>query len=493
MRGWWLTLALLPAAGCALDSPTVSCGGPDDCRLPLVCCAGGLAVTFSGFTGPTCLPQVECVAGGGTYAAFFPEGAPCGRVPGAEVCEAGLSCCNKTLTCQSEAACEAAPVPPEVAASSAPVACGGDRDCAEGICCGISWSTRDGTCRGVADCAADNGIVTPRPDAGVPVDAGPGPTPDGGVAPGLADMICEAAYCTSDGPLPPNGAQRVACKQAFESGLDALGRSGLSATQACLDAVVASRTLCQFLFHWRDEVVPAVAPNLIPFPGDCYAPARTQPLAGPACDRLVGCGVVSDRDACVGWLGGLTHDALVRVAEATSCNLDGDALGFAGQPLLGKCTEDAHCPVGTTCATALAPGGVCTILGCTDPGPCTALGGACEAGLCTLRCNPRQQNVQARRAVKQACNARVVANGRPTDLGCGLQASGQGACLPAVDPDLCMGGLEPLVGPGYGPLQHGYRCAAVTTSTLTLFKPVPGAGPWGPEPPAARGSAWAPA
>ncbi|MCA9555614.1 MAG: hypothetical protein KC933_36630, partial [Myxococcales bacterium] len=448
----FLLAAALPAAGCALESPTVSCTGAQDCLLPLVCCAGGLAVEYGGFSGPTCLAQAECVAGGGSSAAFFPEGAPCGRVAGAEACEAGLVCCEKTLTCQTESGCQAAPVAPEVTPGEAAV-CGGDSDCAEGICCGISWIQREGACRGVADCAAANGIVTPRPDAGV--SGAPDAGVDGGVEASLAEQICEAAFCLPTGEKAPSGAEREACKQAFDTGVDALGRGGLSPSQACLDAVSASRALCPYLFHWRDQVVPAVAPNLPVFPGDCYAPALTQPLAGPACDQLVACGVVADRAACVGWVGGLTHDALVRVAEVASCALDRDALGFAGQPLLGKCTEDAHCPAGTACEPALAPGGVCTLLGCADPGPCSALGGVCAGGLCTLACNPRQQNVLARRAVKQACNTRVVADGRPADLGCGLQATGGAVCLPAVDPDTCVGGLEPLAGPGYGPLEHG--------------------------------------
>lgn len=482
MRFAGLLLSLVVVAGCSLDSPTVACSGPSDCRLPLVCCAGGLAVSSEGFTGPTCLSKETCVAGGGSYTAFFPEGAPCGRVAGAEPCAQGLSCCNKTLTCETEGSCGQAPVPPEVMSASPAPACGGDSDCAQGICCGISWTQRDGACRSVADCAQLNGILTPRPDAGLPPDAGPGPNVDAGTSPNLAEQICEVAYCDPAGPASPNTTQRANCKTAFETGIDALGRPGLTANQACLDAVTASRGLCRYVFHWRDTISPEPDRSLPVLPGDCYAPNLAQPLAGVACDNLVACGGVTDKPACVLWLGSLTHDTLVRLAEATACPLDADALGFAGQPLLGKCTEDSHCPAGTQCATTLAPGGVCTILGCNETGLCTDLGGVCEAGLCTQACNPRQQNVQARRAVKQACNARVFAGGLPSDLGCGLQPSGRGACLPGVDPASCPQGLEALAGPGYGPLPHGYQCAQVRTSTLALFSPcsVPELG--GPNP-----------
>jgi len=439
-------------------------------------------VTTFGFSGPTCLSKASCEAGGGGYASFFPEGAPCGRVAGAEACAAGLVCCNKTLTCATEAACEAAPVPPELAVSAEPIACGGDSDCAQGICCGISWTQRDGVCSGVADCAAGNGIVTPRPDAGVVMDAGPQDPPDAGGPPPLVEQICEAAFCEGRGPKVPSAFEKQACAAAFAAGTDALGRSGLVASPACLDAVSASRGVCRYVLAWRDGVVPAVQGGLPVFPGDCYSPALTHPLAEPACATLEGCGLVSDRAACAGWLGGLTHDTLVRIAEAPDCALDADALGFAGRPLLGKCTEDAHCPAGATCEADLAPGGVCTILGCADPGACAELGGACAAGVCTLTCNPHITNVQARRTVKQSCAARVHADGRPSDFGCARQGSGQGVCVPAADPEACMGGLEPLRGQGYGPLEHAFVCGAVSTSTLTLFSRCPVPGPGGPNP-----------
>ncbi len=452
------------AAGCSLKDPTVPCAGPDDCLLPLVCCQGGGAVDLVGATGPVCLSRELCAAGGGDYTPFFPEDAPCGRAASGEGCAPGLVCGDRTLTCLAADTCASRPTPPDVTYDDG-ATCGADVDCpGGGVCCGIDWIARDGQCASVAQCGATNGIVVPQRDGGV---SSPDAGSDGGVVASLAQRICERAFCDVRGEAPPNNAQRNACVDMFASGTDGEGRTGVVASEACLAAVEASRGLCGVAFRWRDVVVPEVNRTQPVLPGPCYAPMPTQPLASSACATLVDRGLTNDVAACATWVSSLSHDLLSRFTGATT-PLDPLELGYAARPLLGRCTEDAHCPYGATCLRDLAPGGVCTVPSCRANATCTNLGGVCDGDFCTLACNPMLTNVAARQVPAGQCSARIPLDGEPRQLACAARISG-GVCVPALDPSACVSGAEPLDDMGVGAVTGAYQCSLTTTSTRALF------------------------
>lgn len=465
----WVALVWLAVAGCSLKDPTVTCAGPEDCLLPLVCCLGGGAPDLTDVGAPVCLSRDLCLAGGGDYASFFPEDAPCGRAASGEACAAGLVCCDRTLTCLGADACAAAPIPADVTYAET-VSCGADVDCPRGgVCCGIDWIARDGYCASVAECGAANGVVVPRRDGGVAIDAGT----DGGVISTLAERICERAYCDVRREIPPNNTQRTSCLAMFDEGIDGEGRGGVVASEACLAAVEASRGLCGVAFHWRDVIVPAVDRTRPVLPGPCYQPLPSQPLAPAACATLADRNLVTDVSACTTWISSLSYDLLSRLAGATT-PLDPLELGYAARPLLGRCAEDAHCPDGATCLPDLANGGVCTVPSCSRSSMCINLGGVCDADFCTLACNPMLTNVAARQVPAGQCSARIPLDGEPRQLACAARIAG-GVCVPALDPAACTEGAEAFDDPALGVVVGAYECSLTTTSTLALFsRCVPG-------------------
>ncbi len=188
------------AACSQLEKPSKPCDSADDCAPPFVCCSSFYYISLNNFSGPTCSVRWECP---NEYLPFLPEGAPCGRggdrVNGDD-CRSGTYCCPTSLTCESEPTCSAKTPQASVPEPSATIACLADTDCAAGmVCCGISYSDRDGTCRPIAACGLDNGISVPIGGG----DAGVGPS-DGGEPASLAGAICDEAYCDENGPRDPN-------------------------------------------------------------------------------------------------------------------------------------------------------------------------------------------------------------------------------------------------------------------------------------------------
>ncbi len=426
-----LVLSALTATACSLNGPTAPCTAADDCLLPLVCCRDSLALTIESLEGPHCVPRATCVAGGGSYLPNLPAGAPCRRSAADEQCADGLVCCDRNLTCTTEAACTAAPLPPETPGSEA--ACGADSECSAGICCGIDWERRDGRCADVRSCAAGRGISVPAADASVS-DAGGA---DAG-GPDLVGAICQAAYCTDRGGRPPNAAELAACREAFANGTDALGRSGLAVTPACLAAVEASRGLCAPLLRWRDVARPNGVNYQQPvLPGPCYAPAPTAPaVAAAACARLMSCGLVTDAADCERQVASLDHDALSRVADSTGCAFGNARFGTLGPSLFGRCASAGDCPAGLSCVPELARGGLCVPTGGCDASACGLLGGVCFQGYCTLACNADVTSGNQRETVRMQCNGRVEPMGRPGELACFRTAEG-GRCVSAPELDAC--------------------------------------------------------
>lgn len=438
-------------AGCPqLDKPTVSCASADDCRAPLVCCTSGYYLTLNDFTGPTCGPRWECP---GEFMPFLPAGAPCGRAPAVagETCKAGLVCCASTLTCATDAECAAAPAPTSVD-PAAPVACYADGDCGGGqVCCGIDFSARDGTCRGVAACAALQGIEVPQPDGGMS-------TSDGGPAANLGPQICDALYCDTSGPRAPTAQERAVCVQAF-------GNGALLATPACLEAVQASRSYCEHVLRPRGTALPDALPVV---PAACrVAAVPADADAEAACAVLSACGELGTTtpEACARHLSGLGYDALSRVAQVTGCRFPSARLGVA--PTLTpatRCRVDADCPNTYSCRAQDTSSGIC-IKPCRSENDC-GVGASCLNRHCYAECPPLEDTNRA--VVEAACGARIILDG-PAELACvptaGVGGASKGACVPVPRADQCALGTDPVFNSNGG-RTLGFECATATTGSV---------------------------
>ena len=456
MRRALLALSLLPLVGCPqLDKPTVSCARADDCRAPLVCCTGGYYLMLNDFTGPTCGPRWECP---GDFMPFLPAGAPCARAPAVpgETCKAGLVCCASTLTCAAAEDCAAAPAPTSVDPAS-PLSCYADSDCSDGqVCCGIDFDSRDGTCRGLAACAALQGVQVPQPDAGGMSMA------DGGTA-SLGPQICDALYCDASGPRAPATDERELCLQAFTSG-------ALLATSACLEAVQASRSYCEHALRPRGTAARGALPVV---PAACRLdPVPEDPDAVAACAVLASCGELGTTtpEACARHLAGLGYDSLSRIAQVVGCRVPSARLGVA--PSLSpatRCRVDADCPNTYACRAQETSSGIC-VKPCRSDNDCGA-NAACLNRGCYAECPPLEDNNRA--LVEAACGARIVLDG-PPELACvpttGVGGALHGACVPVPRADQCTNGSDPVFASNGG-RTLGYACATSTVGETPRHHP----------------------
>ena len=141
------------------------CSVGTDCIYPAVCCT---QPRIPAFGSP--IPQCENLRYCDAMLPVLVAGNPCDRAftmtrdgqrSALELCGEPWSCCPKTLTCQTEAACEAAPEPTPTPSTGAD--CRADYECTPGeICMGLTIQSRQGTCQALVEGVA--------PDAGV--DAG---------------------------------------------------------------------------------------------------------------------------------------------------------------------------------------------------------------------------------------------------------------------------------------------------------------------------------
>ncbi len=450
-----LAAALLAGPGCALKSPAEPCSSADDCPLPTVCCTGGFYLSLNGFAGPTCGARMDCPD---TFIPFLPEGAPCGRaMPGSgDACKAGLVCCNKSLTCASNEACEAAPAPEHVEPSG-DIACIADSDCpASTVCCGITYQARAGVCRSYSTCGAQQGIFVPRADAGVPgYDAGP-------MVSDLAGEICSRAFCDEDGVVTPSAEQASACRNAFEGG-------GFKATDACLAAIVATRDMCPYILRPRAGAPERPFPVL---PSACrmtgVPPADAD--ADAACAALETCGRTGGltRAECAQQLAGLGYDNLSRIAEHTgSCEWTKARLGWSLPVPASRCRVTNDCPPSYECEGAGDEvHGFCT-RSCSTDDQCGA-GARCVNRACYQTCEVF--NTTDRAAAEQACSARVSTLGLG-ELGChyavGVGGTVLGACAPVPPVGSCDVEPEPL---SRTRRSLGYVCGDVATGTVARHR-----------------------
>lgn len=459
LAGAALALAALALLACPqLEKPTRPCASADDCLAPLVCCTEGFYLSLNGFTEPTCGPRWECP---GAFLPFLPEGAPCGRapvVPG-ETCKAGLSCCPSTLTCETSATCAAAPAPTSVD-PPAEVACFADVDCDEGrVCCGIDFQDREGTCRGVAACASGQGIVVPGPDAGV----GDGGGGDAGVDTRLAEQLCERAFCGEGGPRSPSAQERSTCLSIVRGG-DYLP------TQACFDALEATRPFCEVIFRARVDAATEALPVL---PTACRpdAPAPDA-LARAACATLSRCrrlGALTV-EACAAQVAGLGYDALSRVADVGDDCRFTPAARFGVAPAPGpasRCQVDADCPRSYACQAQQGSRGVC-IRSCSSDNDC-GVGGRCLQRNCYATCPPLED--MRRDVVEAACGGRIDLDG-PSELAClpGVAGGGAliGACVAVPAAGACASDIDPVKPTPNARNAYGYTCST-STSGLPRF------------------------
>jgi hypothetical protein len=450
-----LVLAAAVFAACSqLEKPTRPCASADDCLAPLVCCTEGFYLSLNGFSGPTCGPRFECP---GAFLPFLPEGAPCARAPevAGETCKAGLSCCPSTLTCETAATCATATAPTSVD-PPAEVTCSADVDCDEGrVCCGIDYQDRAGTCRGVAACAAAQGIAVPGPDAGVG-DGGGGA--DGGV--GNAAELCARAFCGEGGPRSPSAQERAVCLSVAQGG-------GFLPTQACIDALDATRVFCDVAFRPRVEVASDALP-IVPAACRPDAPAPDA-LARGACATLSRCRKLGGMsvEACAIQVAGLGYDALSRIADvAEDCRFT-PAARFGVAPTPGpasRCRVDADCPARYSCQAQQGSRGVC-VRACSSDNDC-GVGGRCLQRNCYATCPPLED--MRREVIEAACGGRVDLDG-PSELACLPTVAGGGAvvgaCVAVPAAGACGVDLDPVRPAPNARSAYGYTCS---TSTVGL-------------------------
>lgn len=450
-------LGLLVGLGCSLKSPTQPCTQPEDCPLPMVCCTGGFYLSLNELAGPHCGTRVDCE---GSFMPFQPAGAPCGRAMSGsgDGCKDGLTCCPSTLTCTTGDDCSAAPAPAPVE-PPAGLTCSADSDCpASTVCCGINYQEREGTCSSYVACGAGQGIFVPSADAGVPGhDAGPQ------VVDGLAATICAEAYCGESGPRAPTAQEQAACTVVFEGG-------GFRATQECLDAIRATRSLCPYLLRPRGNaqtndwpVLPNACRQAIP-PRD-----PSEPTVRAACTQLVRCGHAGSLtvDQCAEQLAGLGYDNLSRIAELTDhCDWTTTHLGWAPATPASRCAVTNDCPPYYECVADEATHGFCT-RGCSRDSDCGE-GGQCLGRACYQTCDVF--NSTDRAAAEAACDGRISTQG-VGEMGCfstvGVGGTVVGACAPVPAVDSCTVEPEPL---SRTHRSLGYVCGATATGTIARHR-----------------------
>lgn len=456
-----IVLALL-ASGCALESGKKPCGAPADCTLPFVCCTQGLGLELQGFTGPSCLSRLEC--GPGNFLPFLPTGSPCGRIQQGYGCEGELTCCDRTLTCQTQAECSALPFP-DPAALGDDTACASDSECPSGVCCGIDFDVRAGQCKSVDQCLADVGRTLDRPDGGPIV-------PDGGLGL-LTEELCAMAFCGEAGSVAPTPTQLERCITLFEE-----RQGGLTPSAACQSAITDSRLMCPLALRLRGGVDPVRYGEAPILPGPCYDPApAAHAETGPACDKLLSCGLAPSKERCVELLAGIPYDTLSRISGTEGCGFELPRMGWAPRGPSSRCREDTDCPDGNwQCLSDVTTFGLCRMRSCED-GACGLVGGTCEVGNCVESCTPvvtDRERTAAVNALASDCSGRIDLSGRTPEMAClqvgNVAGANTGRCIPAGDLGMCTGSVERLLFEGRFRSLGGYMCTATPTGTLGRFE-----------------------